>query len=207
MQAKKTYIAIDGGHLRAAFRRGGYLFGADNIDKFARHCLDKGEELLKVLFYDCLPYRTPEGGRDILHPITKKPLPQRSKQVFRALEQKDLFALRLGTLVFRGWHMRPGADGKKEQDYKATFEQKGVDMRIGLDMASLAELRLADRIILLSGDADLIPAMKLCRKRGIQVVVVKLPSMTLSSKLIAHTDILRRKEWCKGLTREAQEGN
>ncbi|MGI9337114.1 MAG: NYN domain-containing protein [Gammaproteobacteria bacterium] len=199
---KKTYIAIDGGYLRAVFRRSGYSFGADGIDKFARHCLDKGEELLKVLFYDCLPYQTPEGGKEILHPVTKVPLTQKSKKVFWDLEQKDLFALRLGTLVFRGWHLRPGTDGKKEKDYKATFQQKGVDMRIGLDMASLAELRLADRIILLSADTDLIPAMKLCRKRGIQVVAIQLPSTPLPPKLIAHTDILRRKEWCKGLTRE-----
>lgn len=196
---KKTYIAIDGGHLRRAFEDGGIAFNAGNIDKFARHCIGSGEELLKVLFYDCLPYQAPEGGKTILHPITQKPPTQQSKQVFADLQQKNLFALRLGTLVFRGWQLRPGKSGKNPQDYKPNFQQKGVDMRIGLDMASIAELRLVDRIVLISNDTDLIPAMKLCRKRGIQVVIVRLPKVRSSSDLRAHADIFRPKDWCKGL--------
>ena len=203
---KKTYIAIDGGLLRKAFRKAGIVFNANGIDKFARHCLGNNEELLKILFYDCLPYQKPEGGKDILNPVSQEPLPQESGQVFADLQQKNLFALRFGTLAFRGWKLRNGGDRNNKDDYKPIFEQKGVDMRIGLDMASVAELRLVDRLVLISGDTDLIPAMKLCRKRGIQVVIVKLPSMRLSPKLLAHADIFRERGWCKkGLTYKQQK--
>lgn len=201
---KKTYIAIDGGFLRKAFRQAGIVFGANGIDKFARHCVGKNEELLKILFYDCLPYQ-PEMGKEILNPVSKEPLPPRSRQVFADLEQKNLFALRLGTLVFRDWKFRDGGDRNNKDDYTPDFQQKGVDMRIGLDMVSIAEKRLVDRLILMSGDTDLIPAMKICRRNGIQVVIVKLPSMHLSPKLLAHADILREKQWCKGLTPDSQK--
>ena len=44
-------------------------------------------------------------------------------------------------------------------------------MRIGLDMAILAERRLIDRLILITRDTDMIPAMKHCRTQAIQIVL------------------------------------
>ena len=204
MTTKKTYIAIDGGLLRKAFRMGGLAFSADNVDKLARHCVGKNEELLKILFYDCLPYQ-PEKGKDILNPVSREPLPSQSRRVFADLEQKNLFALRFGTLAFRGWRFRIGGDRDNKDDYTPIFQQKGVDMRIGLDMASIAERRLVDRLVLISSDTDLIPAMKICRRNGIQVVIVKLPPTPLPPPLLAHADILREKQWCKGLTPDSQK--
>ena len=43
---------------------------------------------------------------------------------------------------------------------KPVFEQKGVDMRVGLDIAAFANRRSVDRIVLVTGDTDMIPAMK-----------------------------------------------
>lgn len=198
---KRTYIAIDGGHLRRAFDDGGIAFNAGNIDKFARHCLGRSEELLKILYYDCLPHQYAAGDKAIVHPVTGKPLPQKQKseQVFAELQQKNLFAVRFGKVIFRDWKFRDGGDINNAKDYSPNFQQKGVDMRIGLDMASIAELRLVERLVLVSGDTDLIPAMKLCRKRGIQVAIVQLPKVRLAADLRAHADIFRTKEWCKGL--------
>lgn len=205
---KRTYIAIDGGHLRQGFDDEGIAFSANNIDKFARHCLGGSEELLKILYYDCMPYRHPEGGKPIAHPVTGEPLPQKHKSgdVLRELQQKNLFAVRFGKVVFRGWKFRDGGDTNNAKHYSPNFQQKGVDMRIGLDMASIAESRLADRLILISADTDLIPAIKLCRKRGIQVAIVQLPTVQLSADLRAHADIFRPKIWCKGLKRKYEDG-
>ena len=43
-------------------------------------------------------------------------------------------------------------------------------MRIGLDIANIARQITYDRILLVSGDADMIPAMKEARRAGIQIV-------------------------------------
>ncbi len=70
---------------------------------------------------------------------------------FEELKQKRKFALRLGTLsderagfVIHQDKLKKLCAGKiqvsdlLEHDFDVSFEQKGVDMRIGLDIASLA---------------------------------------------------------------------
>jgi uncharacterized LabA/DUF88 family protein len=42
-------------------------------------------------------------------------------------------------------------------------EQKGVDVRIGVDIATLAYKKLVDRIVLVTGDSDFVPAAELAR--------------------------------------------
>jgi len=44
-------------------------------------------------------------------------------------------------------------------------------MRIGLDIASLAYKKLVDKIVLISGDSDFVPAAKLARREGIDFVL------------------------------------
>ncbi|MCU6424521.1 NYN domain-containing protein, partial [Klebsiella aerogenes] len=51
------------------------------------------------------------------------------------------------------------------------LRQKGVDMRIGLDIASITLKRLASTIILVAGDADFVPAAKLARREGLQFIL------------------------------------
>ena len=62
-------------------------------------------------------------------------------------------------------------DNLEEKDFIFTAEQKGVDMRIGLDIASLAYKKLVDQIILISGDSDFVPAAKLARREGIDFIL------------------------------------
>jgi hypothetical protein len=40
------------------------------------------------------------------------------------------------------------------------FEQKGVGMRIGLDIATFCKSKAVDRLALITADTDCIPAMK-----------------------------------------------
>jgi len=44
-------------------------------------------------------------------------------------------------------------------------------MRIGLDIASITLKRQANVIVLVSGDADFVPAAKLARREGMQFVL------------------------------------
>ena len=53
--------------------------------------------------------------------------------------------------------------------YHAT--QKGVDMRIGLDIAALTFKRQVERIVLIAGDSDFVPAAKMARREGIEFIL------------------------------------
>ena len=45
-------------------------------------------------------------------------------------------------------------------------------MKIGLDMTSLSLKKMVRQIILVSGDGDFVPAAKLARREGIDVVLI-----------------------------------
>ena len=51
------------------------------------------------------------------------------------------------------------------------MEQKGVDLRIGLDIATSALRCVVSILVLVSGDSDLVPAMKFARIEGLKVYV------------------------------------
>jgi uncharacterized LabA/DUF88 family protein len=114
------------------------------------------------------------------------------------LATRDLFAVRLGVLKWRGWKPKQRSDGKApttDEDFNPDFEQKGVDLRIGLDIATFAIGRKVDRIALITGDTDLIPAMKLARREGLQVIGVELQNQKTSRELAAHFDFKRKIDW------------
>ncbi|MFT4137300.1 NYN domain-containing protein [Microbacterium sp.] len=54
-------------------------------------------------------------------------------------------------------------------------EQKGVDLRIGLDMVAHARHRASDVFILVSGDDDLTEAVEEAQAHGVQVIVLAIP--------------------------------
>jgi len=70
------------------------------------------------------------------------------------------------------------------------LRQKGVDMRIGLDIASITLKRLASTIILVAGDADFVPAAKLARREGLQFILDPL-WQNVSPDLFEHIDGLK----------------
>ncbi len=55
-----------------------------------------------------------------------------------------------------------------DADFRPTFRQKAVDMRIGLDIASLTLKRQVGTIVLIAGDSDFVPAAKLARREGVK---------------------------------------
>ncbi|GAA6918959.1 hypothetical protein HpHNI93_08320 [Helicobacter pylori] len=52
-------------------------------------------------------------------------------------------------------------------DFIYHAKQKGVDIKIGLDIVTLALKKLVQKIVLISGDSDFVPAAKLARVEGI----------------------------------------
>lgn len=67
------------------------------------------------------------------------------------------------------------------------FRQKGVDMRIGLDIASITLKKQADTMILVTGDSDFVPAAKLARREGVEFILDPL-WQKVSDQLYEHVD-------------------
>jgi uncharacterized LabA/DUF88 family protein len=86
--------------------------------------------------------------------------------VLSLLKSKPYFAVRYGEMSFNGWALSDKATTEilahnraiVADDFEAVLRQKGVDLRIGLDVAVMAKDRLIDRIVVVSGDSDIVPA-------------------------------------------------
>lgn len=65
-------------------------------------------------------------------------------------------------------------------------------MRIGVDISSLAFKKQVDRIILISGDSDFVPAAKQARREGIDFILDPMRS-PIKDDLYEHIDGIRTK--------------
>jgi hypothetical protein len=193
----KTVVLIDGGHLRAVSKSAGKTYDNKFIVDFAALCTQSPEYLFRVFYYDSPRYRgtvsLPVSGQS--HNF------QASDRWLVDLAKAERFAVRRGTMAFRGWRPKNtpiSGRALTDNDFAPIFEQKGVDMRIGLDIASFADQRTVERIVLVSADTDMTPAMKHARKSGLEVVIVQLPvppALTLHNDLACHADIIRGVGW------------
>ena len=106
-----------------------------------------------------------------------------------------------GVLKFTGYVINnnkiPYTPGQPltDNDFHPDFAQKGVDMRIGIDMANISQNRSADLIALATNDTDCIPAMKHARRSGLQVALVTVPGYQPVHELLAHSDFRRNIAW------------
>jgi uncharacterized LabA/DUF88 family protein len=111
-------------------------------------------------------------------------------------------ALRLGHLMENlEWKLKDGRlkellGGKiqfqnlSDDDFVYEASQKGVDMRIGLDIASLSFKKQVDQIVLVAGDSDFVPSAKLARREGIDFILDPLWH-TIHASLHEHVDGVR----------------
>ena len=181
---------IDGGFLRVQVKSASKNFDPSYIEKVASACVTADEELFRIFYYDAPPYhgnaKLPVSGK--VHHFTS------DDGWLKVLAKKDLFAVRLGVLKFRGFNPKniPIKSEPTDDDFRPDFEQKGVDMRIGLDIALFCQTRAVDRIILVTNDTDCIPAMKYARRAGLQIALIELPGRSSARELMPHTDFHRR---------------
>lgn len=160
-------------------------------------------ELYRIFFYDCPPLL-----KRVHLPISRRTLDLAKTETARsrlAIHEELLnvrkVALRLGRLNDKvGWRAKPEAVerwvsdpkifGPTDEDFEIDTVQKGVDMRLGLDIAAMAFKRQISQLILVAGDADFVPAVKLARREGIDVVLDPMGG-TPAKDLIAHVDGIR----------------
>lgn len=80
--------------------------------------------------------------------------------------------------------------GIEDHQVRLGLRQKGVDMRIGLDIASITLKKQAQTIILVSGDGDFVSAAKLARREGMQFILDPL-WQSVNDDLFEHIDGLQ----------------
>jgi uncharacterized LabA/DUF88 family protein len=74
--------------------------------------------------------------------------------------------------------------------------QKGVDIRIGLDIAWISLKRVVDILVLVTGDSDFVPVMKFARKEGLKVYLETM-GHGVRRELKAHADSTASHRLCR----------
>lgn len=209
----KTAILVDGGFYR---RRAQIMIGDKTAEERAkelenycrRHLIEKHQpphELYRIFYYDCPPME-----KKVYHPYLKQQIDFSKSELYAwmtqfldELKKRRKFALRLGKLAdtqacytLRTDIIKKLCNGSKkfdelnENDFMISVDQKGVDMKIGLDIASLSYKKQVDQIVLISGDSDFVSAAKLARREGIDFVLDPLGA-PIKPDLFEHIDGLR----------------
>ena len=212
-------ILVDGGfYTRRAKTLWGERDGKTSAEILHRYCMahlfhPEGENyarvrdrLYRIFYYDCPPM-----DRNVYHPYLKKDKPLKKEPLYswmtefqEELRSKRKVALRLGRLSENeiGYQLSIETIKKlcngstrfenlTEADFHLNVRQKGVDMRIGIDIASMAYKKQVTKMILIAGDSDFVPAAKLARREGIDFVLNPMGNH-INSDLNEHIDGIQR---------------
>jgi len=150
----RTAVFIDGAYVDYVLK---HEFGCASID-YAKLVdeIAQGTELLRTYYYHCLPYQSSPATLEERERFSRK------EKFFAALRRLPRFEVRLGKLEYRGVN----------QQGEPIFEQKRVDILLGVDLAVLSAKRAISDAILVTGDSDLLPAIACAKDEG---VLVRLP--------------------------------
>lgn len=164
-------VFIDGSNFYHACRNN---LGRTDVDlgAFARWLVGDRRELVRTYYYNCpLPSSEPEDRRVA------------QQKFFAALAHVPYFEVRLGRLSSANLLCSACGQTTPRQ------VEKGVDMRIGVDMLSLATKGLYEVAILVSGDGDLAEAVRAVKELGKHVELAALPKGR-SWELIQAADVV-----------------
>ena len=168
-----------------------------------------GEELYSIYYYDCPPL-----SHKAHHPITnqlidfsKSDITKYKNKLHENLLHQPYVACRMGHLSTTDseWGfirkdkihnfnklIRGEIDHKdiNPNNVSVRPRQKGVDMKLGIDIASVVLKKLANKIVLISGDSDFVPAAKLARIEGAHFILDAM-GRTVKGDLAEHIDGLK----------------
>ena len=208
----KTAILVDGGFYRKLTKSSWEYHtpkeAADALFNYCRRHLNErhyDHELYRIFYYDCPPIK-----KQMYHPLTGQTIDFAKSDQYKwmnsflaMLKTKRKMALRLGLIDENNSSYTIKYDALKKlcsgvlsmetldpSDFVPDIKQKGVDMKIGVDIASLSYKRQVDQIVLIAGDSDFVPAAKLACREGIDFVLDSLGA-TVKPELFEHIDGLR----------------
>lgn len=169
---------------------------------------EKSEELYRIYFYDCPPLQ-----KIYHHPITNKQIDysksnttQYKKALHEALLQRPFVAMRTGHLSMtdKAWGFKRNSSSNLKKLFRGDLlysdiqpediiikpRQKGVDMKLGIDITSVVLKKFANKIVLISGDSDFVPAAKLARTEGAHFILDAM-GKEVKGELSEHIDGLK----------------
>lgn len=206
----RVAILVDGGFFLKRYRK--LYIGRDHspegvandLINMCKNHINENDYLYRIFYYDCPPL-----SKKAHNPISGKSVDFSQSQpalfrlnFFQELKKKRKVALRLGYLKTQNnWIISANktkqllkgtakVEELSETDVSFQIQQKSVDMKIGLDIASLAFKSLVTKIILVAGDGDFVPAAKLARREGIDFVLDPMWN-PIDPSLFEHIDGLR----------------
>jgi len=140
---------------------------AGYFDRVARDCgspridfgrlaaeLARPDALLRAYYYGCLPYLSPVPTPDEEERFEGK------RRFFSAMNRLNRFEVREGKLEYRG---------TDRESSRPIFEQKRVDIHLGVDLVLLAVKQRIHRAILITGDSDFLPAIRAAKNEGVVI--------------------------------------
>jgi len=113
-------------------------------------------EIMRIYYYDCLPYQNDEPTYEQIMRL------EGTQRFHAALRRLPRFEVRLGRVAFRGID----AEGRP------IYEQKRVDLLLGMDLIMHSVKRTVDEVFLITGDSDFIPAIQTAKAEGIVTYLV-----------------------------------
>jgi uncharacterized LabA/DUF88 family protein len=130
-----------------------------NYQALIRAIIDKAgsdRELIRVYYYHCLPYQDSPPTQEQSERFGKM------QKFFRALQRTPRFEVREGRLAYRGL----------DHEGKPIFEQKRVDLLLGIDLVLQATKGSIDEAFIIAGDSDFIPAIRAAKSEGVVIYLI-----------------------------------
>ena len=148
----RAAIFIDGAYLEFCLREEFQQAKIDFQDLSQKMAGQAG--LLRTYYYHCPPHQgnppTPEE-RDRY---------AARRKFYTALDRLPRYCVRLGHLEKRGF---------EDDGITPRYEQKRVDILLGVDLVQLAAKGHINQAILFAGDSDFIPAVEIAKAEGVLV--------------------------------------
>ena len=197
-------ILLDGGFVVKTLQdRNGHFPSAEEIvaetDQIKRAEALAGYDLFRIYYYDAPPPLSAEIVNPLDNSALNNPTYPQRLHLLQALEMAPNFAIRKGETKFYGWNVRKNAVTKikanpnyvlKPRDLVPDIKQKGVDLKIGLDIALLSLRQFVQVIVVVTNDSDFVPAFKFARREGMRVFFDNLGQQSRRSELKVHSDFV-----------------
>jgi len=196
---------IDGWFMRKTILdQNAFHYDGPGIRNYCCKHLKKSDYLYRIFYYDTEPLDK-KGHRPITKTsidFSKTPVAIAQRKLLESIKVTLNFALRLGKTIWRNseWMLsqdklrlllenRITVNDLNDNDFKPLIEQKAVDMKLGLDITYIATKKLADLVVIITGDADIVPVLKFARREGMQVCLDPLRH-PIRPELSEHVDFI-----------------
>lgn len=173
----------------------------------AAHLFERNQpkrHLFRIFFYD-----TPVHTQRVTLPVSRQSIDlSKSKEgqfrvaFQRQLQRKRKLAVKLGEPIeVSNWKLNEDAladllgkrisvDDLVDEDFSPDANPRGIELRMGVDLATLAYKRQVQQVVLITGDGAFSSAAELLRHEGVDVVLDPM-WQTISEELFSYIDGLR----------------